>query len=119
MHEFNLLLKSFWSFCFLKKLKRNHLNQEKMESKKGMHKIPRNIKTIPVYFKKKNFFVEFFHNKNRIFIYSLNCILYRNNFCLKEIIRNFKIFRCMKIVKENNFNSFQFKKLIFFITSAL
>jgi hypothetical protein len=115
MHEFNLLLKWFWSFCFLKKSKENHLNQEKMESKKGFDKIPRNIKTIPAYFKKKKFFVEFFQNKNPIFIYLSNCILYRNNFWLKETIRNFKIFRYMKIVKENNFNSFQFKKLIFLL----
>lgn len=115
MHEFNLLLKLLWSFCFLKKSKGNHLNQEKMESKKKFVKIPNNLKTIPAYFKKKKFFVEFFNNKNPIFSYLLNCILYRNNFFLKEIIRNFKIFRCMKIVKENNFNSFQFKKLFFLL----
>ena len=93
MHEFNLFNKLFWSFCFLKKPKGNHLNQEKMESKKEFGKILKNLKSIPVYFKKKIFFVEFFHNKKLISIYLLNCILFRNNFCLKEIIRNFKIFR--------------------------
>jgi hypothetical protein len=115
MYGFNLMLILFWSFCFLKKSKRNHLNQEKMESKKEFFKISKNLKKTPAYFKKKKFFVEFFNNKNPIFIYLLNYILYKNNFFLKEIIRNFKIFRYMKIVKENNFNSFQFKKLFFLL----